>query len=114
MKRERIFLLFLVILLMAYFPPTCTFAQPPLGGVNIIRISGRTIVDEKGNLHVNLEWKIPSNALYMHIKRNYPNPYMILREFLPQRATREVANAKTEYNDAKNSLQLTKEWRYWE
>ncbi len=107
MKRGRIFLLFFLVLLVAYFLLTCAIAQVPVGGVNIIRISGKTIVDEKGNLHVNLEWKIPTDALYAQIKRNYPNPYMILREFLPQRATREVANAKTEYNDTKTSLQLT-------
>lgn len=106
-KRERIFLLFSLLLVMVYFPLAWAAAQLSVGGVNIIRISSRTIVDEKGNLQVNLEWKVPTDALYMQIKRNYPNPYMILREFLPQRATREVANAKTEYNDAKNSLQLT-------
>lgn len=107
MKRDRILVLFLLVLLGVCSPLTCATAQVPVGELTVIRISEETIVDEKGDLHVNLEWKIPTGALYTQIRRNYPNPYMILREFLPQRATREVANAKTEYNDLKRSLQLS-------
>ncbi|GAG22145.1 unnamed protein product, partial [marine sediment metagenome] len=63
-------------------------------------------VDRKGNLHLDLDWKIPTNALYLEIKRNFPNAYVILREFASQRATFEVANAEIEYDDAERALRI--------
>lgn len=107
MKRNRILVLFLLVLLMLYSLVTCAPAQVPVGELSVIRITKKAIVDEKGDLHVNLEWKIPTEALYAKIKTNYPNPYMLLREFLPQRATCELANTKVEYNDLQRSFQLS-------
>jgi len=58
-------------------------------------------------MHLKLDWKFPTNALYIEMKENYPNPYVILREFSSQRAAFEIANAKIEYDDAKRSLHVT-------
>lgn len=106
MRKDRIFFLFFLAVLVTIFPLSGSSAQAPAGEFTLLRISGKTSVDEKGDLHSNFEWKIPTDALYAQLKRNYPNPYMVLREFLPQRATREVANTKVEYNDLARSLQL--------
>jgi len=107
MKRDRILVLFFLVLLGVYSLVTCAPAQVPVGELSVIRITKKATVDEKGDLHVNLEWKIPTQALYAEIKTNYPNPYMLLREFLPRRATCESANTKVEYNDLQRSFQLS-------
>ncbi|TET60053.1 hypothetical protein E3J48_07100 [Candidatus Aerophobetes bacterium] len=82
------------------------FAQLSPDGLNTIRIRGRGTVDSKGQLHLELDWRIPTNALYTEIKRNFPNPYVILREFASQRAAFEVANARITYDDAERALHL--------
>ena len=83
MKRIKPVLLPLLILFLLRISLAVAFAQVSGGEASIIRISAETIVDEKGDLRMNLKWKIPTDSLYTEIKRNYPNPYMILREFLP-------------------------------
>lgn len=85
-------------------------AEISSGQPNIIRISGQTVVDHKGDLGTTLRWKIPNDVLYAAMKRSYPNPYLLLREFLPQRATRHAVNARAEYDDATRSLLLTAEF----
>ena len=108
MKKSKFFLfVFVVLFVVVYFPLTFVFAQLSIEEFNTLRITGEGIVDLKGNLHVNLDWKIPTNALYTEIKRNFPNPYVILREFASGRAAFEVANAKIEYDDAERALHLT-------
>jgi len=89
------FLLWLVLLASAF------------GQVSLIRISAETNVDQKGDLHMDLRWRIPTDSIYTEIKRNYPNAYMILREFLPRRANREAVNTKVEYDDLQRTLRLT-------
>jgi len=64
------------------------FAQSTSSELNTIRIRGMGSVDRKGSLHLDLDWKIPTNALYLEIRRNFPNAYLILREFASQRALR--------------------------
>jgi len=107
MKRIKLVLLPLLILLLLRISLAVAFAQVSGGEASIIRISAETIVDEKGDLRMNLKWKIPTDSLYTEIKRNYPNPYMILREFLPQRANREATNTKVDYDDPQRTLWLT-------
>ncbi|HIE44360.1 MAG TPA: transglutaminase domain-containing protein, partial [Candidatus Omnitrophica bacterium] len=106
MKKRRFSLLVLLVLLIVCFPFTFTAAQISIEKSNTLRITGKGVVDEKGNLHANFDWKIPTNALYIGIKRNFPNPYVILREFTSQRAAFEVANASIEYDDAHRQLHL--------
>lgn len=100
------FSLALAFLLLCFYLPF-VFAQLPIEKFNTIRITGRGTVDTKGGLHLDLNWKIPTNALYIEIKRNYPNPYVILREFASHRAAFEVANPQIEYDDAQRTLHLT-------
>jgi len=107
MKKDRLFLLIFLVLFVVYFFLPFASAQLPIEEFNTLRITGEGVVDLKGDLHVNLDWKIPTNALYIEIKRNFPNPYVILREFASQRAAFEVANAKIEYDDAERALHLT-------
>jgi len=93
---------------MGYFSLSFTlFAQLPTEEFNTIRITGEGVADLKGDLRLKLDWKFPTNALYIEIKKNYPNPYVILREFASQRAAFEIANAKIEYDDAQRSLHVT-------
>ena len=106
MKKGKIFLLFFLVLFVTYFFQSFAFAQLLIEDFNTIRITGEGTIDTKGNLHLNLDWKIPTNALYIEIKRNYPNPYVMLREFASQRAAFEVANATIEYDDAQKQLHL--------
>jgi len=106
MEKGKILLLFLLVLFLAYFFQSFAFAQLPTEDFNTIRITGEGTIDTKGNLHLDLNWKIPTNSLYIEIKRNYPNPYVILREFASQRATFEVVNATIEYDDAQRQLHL--------
>ncbi len=96
------FLAFVLLCLCFSF----AFAQSTSSQLNTIRIRGMGTVDRKGNLHLDLDWKIPTNALYLEIKRNFPNAYVILREFASQRATFEVANAEIEYEDAERALRI--------
>ena len=106
MKKSRFFLLIFLVLFVTYFPLTFVFAQLPVEEFNTLRVTGKGVVDTKGDLHVELDWKFPTSALYIEIKRNFPNPYVILREFASQRAAFEVANAKIEYDDARRQLHL--------
>jgi len=106
MRKKKVLLVFLVLLVVCYFIPFAS-AQLPTEKLNTIRIRGEGVVDLKGDLHMKLNWKFPTNALYIQIKKNFPNPYVILREFASQRAAFEIANAKIEYDDAKRSLHVT-------
>ncbi|MBA7673843.1 hypothetical protein ES703_82049 [subsurface metagenome] len=96
---------FLAVLLLSLCLPL-TFAQLSPDGLNTIRIRGRGTVDSKGQLHLELDWRIPTNALYTEVKRNFPNPYVILREFASQKAAFEVANARIAYDDAERTLHI--------
>jgi len=106
MKKKLLLFSLVLVLFIVYFPLSFASAQLPVEEFNTIRITGEGVVDTKGDLHLKLDWKIPTNALYTEIKRNYPNPYVILREFASQRAAFEVANAAIEYDDAQNQLHL--------
>jgi len=104
--KKKVLLAFLVLLVVCFFIPFA-FAQLPVEEFDTIRITGEGLTDTKGDLHLKLDWKFPTNALYIEMKKNYPNPYVILREFASQRAAFEVANAEIKYDDAKRSLHLT-------
>jgi len=107
MKKTKAVLVSLVIFFLAVMFPVPGFAQVYAGDFATIRISAVTNVDQKGDLHMDLRWRIPTDSIYTEIKRNYPNAYMILREFLPQRANREAVNTKVEYDDSQRTLRLT-------
>jgi len=107
MKKIKIVLVSLVIFLFAVISSVPGFAQVYTGDFTTIRISAVTNVDQKGDLHMDLRWRIPTDSIYTEIKRNYPNAYMILREFVPQRANRETVNTKVEYDDLQRTLRLT-------
>jgi len=106
MRKKKVLLIFLVLFVVYFFVPLAC-AQLAIEELNTIRITGEGVVDTKGNLHMKLDWKFPTSALYIEIRKNYPNPYVILREFASQRAAFEIANAKIEYDDAKRSLHVT-------
>jgi len=106
MRKRILGLAFCVGLLMVIWSTSFVYAQLAIEEFNTIRITGQGVVDRKGNLGLKLDWKIPTNALYIEIKRNYPNPYVLLRDFASQRAAFELANAKIEYDDAQNQLHL--------
>jgi len=106
MKKKVLLSSLVLVLFIVYFPLSFASAQLPVEDFNTIRITGEGIVDTKGDLHLKLDWKIPTNALYTEIKRNYPNPYVILREFASQRAAFEVANPTIKYDDAQKQLHL--------
>lgn len=106
MLKKRAVLLVGLILVVMLVPLSFVFAQLPIEEFNTLRVSGTGQVDVTGNMHLELSWKFPTNALYIEIKRNYPNPYVILREFSSQRAAFEVANAQVEYDDANRKLHI--------
>ncbi len=107
MRKIKPFLLIFLVLLVVYLPLGLASAQSSLQELNTLRITGKGIVDEKGNLKINLDWRFPTNALYIQIKKNFPSPYIILREFTSQRSAFEVANASIEYDDAERALHVT-------
>ena len=111
MKKTGAVFVSLVIFVLAVMFPVPGFAQVYAGDFATIRISAVTNVDQKGDLHMGLRWRIPTDSIYTEIKRNYPNAYMILREFLPQRANREAVNTKVEYDDLERTLRLTTDFR---
>jgi len=106
--KKKILLLFVgLVLFLLCFSLPFVLAQLSVEEFNTLRITGQAVVNTKGNLHMKLEWKFPTNALYIQIKKNFPNPYVILREFTSQRSAFEVADAKIEYDDAERSLHIT-------
>ena len=105
-KRKVLVLPAVLVLLFLCFSLSFAFAELSVEGLNTIRIRGKGTVDRKGALHLDLAWEIPTNALYIEIKRNFPNPYVILREFASHRAAFEVATARIEYDDAERALNL--------
>ncbi len=105
MRKKKVLLVFLVLFVVCSFVPLAS-AQLAIEDFNTLRITGEGVVDTKGNLYLKMDWKFPTNALYTKIKRNYPNPYVILREFASQRSALEVANATIEYDDAQRQLRL--------
>jgi|GEM_PF-378561 len=107
MRKVKPLLLIFLVLLVVYLPLGLASAQPSLQELNTLRITAKGTVDEKGNLKINLDWRFPTNALYIQIKKNFPSPYIILREFTSQKSAFEVANASIEYNDAERALHMT-------
>jgi len=107
MRKIKPFLLIFFVLFVVYLPLGLASAQPSLQELNTLRITAKGTVDEKGNLKINLDWRFPTNALYIQIKKNFPSPYIILREFTSQKSAFEVANASIEYDDAERALHVT-------
>jgi len=107
MRKIKPLLLIFFVLLVVYLPLGLASAQPSLQELNTLRITAKGTVDEKGNLKINLDWRFPTNALYIQIKKNFPSPYVILREFTSQKSAFEVANASIEYDDAERALHVT-------
>jgi len=107
MRKIKPLLLIFLVLLVVYLPLGLASAQPSLQELNTLRITAKGTVDEKGNLKINLDWRFPTNALYIQIKKNFPSPYVILREFTSQKSAFEVANASIEYDDAERALHVT-------
>ncbi|HDN84612.1 MAG TPA: transglutaminase domain-containing protein [Candidatus Aerophobetes bacterium] len=107
MRKIKPLLLIFFVLFVVYLPLGLASAQPSLQELNTLRITAKGTVDEKGNLKINLDWRFPTNALYIQIKKNFPSPYIILREFTSQKSAFEVANASIEYDDAERALHVT-------
>ena len=107
MKENKLLLLNFIVLFVVCFSFTFAFAQLPAEEFSTLRITGQGTVDTKGNLHINLNWKFPTNAFYIETKKNFPNPYILLREFTSQRSALEVANAGIKYDDANRSIRIT-------
>jgi len=106
MKKEKVFLVILLGLFFVFLLATLSSAELPSGEINTLRITGKGVVDEKGNLRLTLDWKFPTNAFYIQVKKNFPNPYILLREFTSQRSAWEVTNASIEYNDSNRSIHV--------
>ena len=107
MRKIKPLLLIFFVLFVVYLPLGLASAQSSLQELNTLRITAKGTVDEKGNLKINLDWRFPTNALYIQIKKNFPSPYIILREFTSQKSAFEVANASIEYDDAERALHVT-------
>ncbi len=75
--------------------------------INTIRVNLWGVVDDKGNMSLSVRWIFPTSAMYLQIKRAYPNPYVIARNLLGASAIMELRNAKVYYEDQNNSLKLT-------
>ena len=105
MRKKKVLLVFLVLFVVCSLIPFA-YAQLSTEEFNAIRVRGEGVVDTKGDMHLKLDWKTPTNALYVEMKENYPNPYVILRELSSGRAAFEIANAKIEYDDAERSLHV--------
>jgi len=75
--------------------------------INTIKVNLWGVVDDKGNISLSVRWTFPTTAMYLQIKKAYPNPYVIARNLLGASATMELRNAKVSYEDQNNSLKLT-------
>lgn len=75
--------------------------------INTIKVNLWGVLDDKGNVSLSVRWIFPTSAMYLQIKRAYPNPYVIARNLLGASATMELRNAKVYYEDQNNSLKLT-------
>ncbi|NPV54352.1 MAG: transglutaminase domain-containing protein [Firmicutes bacterium] len=77
----------------------------------ITRLNADGILTSTGDLHLDINWKMPANADYIAIKRLYPSPYILLRDVVSGRSSFFVENAKAEYKDATNSIVMSADFK---
>lgn len=73
----------------------------------IIRVAAEGVLNEKGDLKMSVNWKFPTSADYLNVKRLYPSPYILFRELFSGRASFLVENPAASYNDAASSVAMS-------
>jgi len=101
-KKISVYIITLVLIFLLSTAYTQTITK-----INTIKVNLWEVVDDKGNMSLSVRWIFPTSAMYLQIKRAYPNPYVIARNLLGSSATMELRNAKVSYEDQNNSLKLT-------
>lgn len=100
-KRKILILIIIFLILFSISSYSQTITR-----VNTIRINMFGVLDDKGDMNLNVKFTFPTNAMYIQIKTAYPNPYVIVRNLLGSSSTMEFRDAKVSYEDQSNSLRL--------